>query len=97
MEVALRYWLLTLLTLFTLFTLLTLLTLLILLTWFTLLTPFTLFTLLTLKSLCGGWMDGTDGSHPLDCYNCHEYSRCTTWSALGTHHLQYLHCLNDLH
>ena len=55
MGVALRYMLLTLFTLFTLFTI------------FTLLTWFTLLTLLTLKSLYRGWMEGTDGSYPLDC------------------------------
>ena len=54
---ALRYMLLSLFTLFTLFTLLT---------------SFTSLTPLTLKSLCRGWMDGTDGSYPLDCYDCHE-------------------------
>ena len=38
----------------------------------------TRLTLLTLKSLCRGLMDEKDGSYPLDCYDCHEYSSCTT-------------------
>ena len=36
-----------------------------------------LFGTSIMKSLCRGWMDGTDGSYPLDCYNCHEYSCCS--------------------
>ena len=36
-----------------------------------------LFGTLIMKSLCRGWMDGTDGSYPRDCYDCHEYSSCS--------------------
>ena len=30
-----------------------------------------LFGTLIMKSLCHGWMDGTDGSYLLDCYDCY--------------------------
>ena len=36
-----------------------------------------------MKSLCRGWMDWTDGSYPLDCYNCHKYSSFSTQRSLG--------------
>ena len=29
------------------------------------------------------WMDGTDGSYPLDCYDCQEYSSCSKCWAFG--------------
>ena len=45
---------------------------------FSMLTSLTRLTLLTLKSLCRGLMDEKDGSYPLDCYDCHEYSSRTT-------------------
>ena len=36
-----------------------------------------LFGTLIMKSLCRGWMGGTVGSYPLDCYDCNEYSSCS--------------------
>ena len=44
--------------------------------------PAELFGNPIMKSLCRGWMDGTEGSYPLDCKYCHNtYTIYTAYTA----------------
>ena len=61
-------------------------------TWFTLLI---LLTQLALKSLCRGWMDGTDGSYTVTTVT--SIAVVANDGLWKLNHLHYLHCLNDLH